>query len=271
MGVFRVVNENMANAARVHILEKGLDPRKYVMAAFGGAGPVHAFQVARLLHLPRLIIPLAAGVASALGFLVSPIASESLFSYVRPLDEMDWERVNRLLSEKEEEAIRFLVQNGLDASEIQVRRVVDMRYSGQGHEISVRLPPGLLGPSSLEAIQAGFDAEYTLRYQRTSSGLPMETVTWRIVASGPEPHFVPRQTVQMGEGPAKKGERGVFFPGGGGVQRVPVFNRYRLSPGTSMPGPAIIEEKESTAVIGMGSHIHVDGFGNLIIDLLYDE
>ncbi|MEY4106645.1 MAG: hypothetical protein RL181_987 [Bacteroidota bacterium] len=271
MGVFRVVNENMANAARVHILEKGLDPRKYVMAAFGGAGPVHAFQVARLLHLPRLIIPLAAGVASALGFLVSPIASESLFSYVRPLDEMDWERVNRLLSEKEEEAIRFLVQNGLDASEIQVRRVVDMRYSGQGHEISVRVPPGLLGPSSLEAIQAGFDAEYTLRYQRTSSGLPMETVTWRIVASGPEPHFVPRQTVQMGEGPAKKGERGVFFPGGVGLQRVPVFNRYRLSPGTSMPGPAIIEEKESTAVIGMGSHIHVDGFGNLIIDLLYDE
>lgn len=271
MGVFRVVNENMANAARVHILEKGLDPRKYAMIAFGGAGPVHAFEVARLLRLPRLIVPLAAGVASALGFLVSPVARESLFSYVEELEGMDWERVNRFLAEKEGESFRFLKQNGLDASEILIRRVADMRYSGQGHEISVRIPSGVLGPASVSAIEAGFDAEYTLRYQRTSSGLPRETVTWRTVASGPEPHFVPRPAARAESGPSKKGERGVFFPGEQGQRVVPVFDRYLLPPGTSLSGPAIIEEKESTTVAGPGSQIHVDAFGNLIIDLFYDE
>jgi N-methylhydantoinase A len=271
MGVFRVVNENMANAARVHILEKGLDPRKYAMIAFGGAGPVHAFEVARLLRLPRLIVPLAAGVASALGFLVSPVARESLFSYVQELEGMDWDRVNRFLAEKEGESIRFLKQNGLDASEIFIRRVADMRYSGQGHEISVRVPSGVLGPASVLAIEAGFDAEYTLRYQRTSSGLPRETVTWRTVASGPEPHFVPRPAARAESGPSKKGERGVFFPGEQGQRVVPVFDRYLLPPGTSLSGPAIIEEKESTTVAGPGSQIHVDAFGNLIIDLFYDE
>ncbi len=271
MGVFRVVNENMANAARVHILEKGLDPRKYAMIAFGGAGPVHAFEVARLLRLPRLIVPLAAGVASALGFLVSPVARESLFSYVEELEGMDWERVNRFLAEKEGESFRFLKQNGLDASEILIRRVADMRYSGQGHEISVRIPSGVLGPASVSAIEAGFDAEYTLRYQRTSSGLPRETVTWRTVASGPEPHFVPRPAARSESGPSKKGERGVFFPGEQGQRVVPVFDRYLLPPGTSLSGPAIIEEKESTTVAGPGSQIHVDAFGNLIIDLFYDE
>ncbi|MFM8361788.1 MAG: hydantoinase/oxoprolinase family protein [Haliscomenobacter sp.] len=271
MGVFRVVNENMANAARVHILEKGLDPRVYAMIAFGGAGPVHAFQVARLLRLPRLIVPVAAGVASALGFLVSPVARESLFSYVQELEGMDWERVNRFLAEKEGESIRFLKQNGLDASEIVIRRVADMRYSGQGHEISVRVPSGVLGPVSVSAIEAGFDAEYTLRYQRTSAGLPRETVTWRTVASGPEPHFFPRQATPGVGGPPKKGERGVFFPGEQGQRLVPVFDRYLLPPGTSLSGPAIIEEKESTTVAGPGSRIHVDAFGNLIIDLFYDE
>ena len=271
MGVFRVVNENMANAARVHILEKGLDPRRYAMIAFGGAGPVHAFQVARLLRLPRLIVPVAAGVASALGFLVSPIACEFLFSNVQELEQMDWERVNHFLSTKEQEAMLFLDRNGVEIRETKVRRMAEMRYSGQGHEISVQVPEGVLGPHAVGAISANFDAEYRLRYQRGIAEVPKETVTWRTVVSGPEPQFLPRQTETGRTGPAQKGERSVWFPGEKGPRLVPVFDRYALAPGTEIQGPAIVEEKESTTVAGPDSILHVDPFRNLVIDMHYDE
>lgn len=271
MGVFRVVNENMANAARVHILEKGLDPRKYTMIAFGGAGPVHAFQVARLLRLPRLIIPVAAGVASALGFLVSPVASEFLFSYVHDLDQMDWARVNRFLEEKEAEGMDFLAKNGVEPAQARVHRVADMRYAGQGHEIAVQIPNGTLGEEALEEIIANFNAAYALRYNRSIAGVPIETVTWRTVVSGPEPHFFPRQLLAEGDGLAQKGTRSIYFPGGDGSCNVPVFDRYQLSPGTELKGPAIVEEKESTTVVGPDSRLRVDAFRNLIIDLTYPE
>ncbi len=97
-GIHRIVNENMANAARVHIIEKGLDPRFFSMLAFGGAGPVHAFHTARLMNAPQLIIPAGAGVLSALGFLVSPVAKEEIFSYISVLENLDWERVNEMIS-----------------------------------------------------------------------------------------------------------------------------------------------------------------------------
>jgi N-methylhydantoinase A len=271
MGVFRIVNENMANAARVHILEKGLDPRKYTMIAFGGAGPVHAFQVARLLRLPRLIIPVAAGVASALGFLVSPVASEFLFSYVHDLDQMDWARVNRFLEEKEAEGMDFLAKNGVEPAQARVYRVADMRYAGQGHEIAVQIPGGTLGENALKEIKANFNAAYALRYNRGIADIPMETVTWRTVVSGPEPHFFPRQVISESNGVVQKGTRSIYFPGGDGPCNVPVFDRYQLSPGTELMGPAIVEEKESTTVVGLDSRLRVDAFRNLIIDLSYPE
>ena len=271
MGVFRIVNENMANAARVHILEKGLDPRKYTMIAFGGAGPVHAFQVARLLRLPRLIVPVAAGVASALGFLVSPVASEYLFSYVQELDKMDWARVNHFLEEKEAAGRDFLAKNGVEPAQARVHRVADMRYAGQGHEIAVQIPGGTLGAESLAGIVANFNAAYALRYNRGIADITMETVTWRTVVSGPEPHFFPRQVLAEGDGVVEKGIRSIYFPGGDGPCTVPVFDRYQLSPGTELMGPAIVEEKESTTVVGPDSRLRVDAFRNLIIDLTYPE
>jgi N-methylhydantoinase A/oxoprolinase/acetone carboxylase beta subunit len=160
-GIHRIVNENMANAARVHILEKGLDPRSFSMLAFGGAGPVHAFHVARLMHAPQLIIPGGAGVLSALGFLVSPVASEELTSLVCRLDAMDWKKVNRSLSEMETRAAGFVQGAGIDAGSLRVTRMADMRYSGQGHEITVAIPGGILSEASLPAIEAAFNAGHS--------------------------------------------------------------------------------------------------------------
>lgn len=269
MGVHRIVNENMANAARVHILEKGRDPRGYTMLAFGGAGPVHAFQVARLLNSPQLIIPVGAGVVSALGFLVSPVASEQIRSRICPVEETDWDELNAMLEEMEAEGIAFLEKSGFKREEAQITRIADMRYTGQGHEISVRMPNGKLSAESIPEIHRRFTAEYRLRYGRSIDDIGMETVTWRVAVSAPAPQIQPRQVIDTTDGRAIKGERTVYFSEGGKitVQRCPVYARYLIRPGDRFPGPAVIEETESTTIVGSNSTISMDSCRNIVIDL----
>jgi N-methylhydantoinase A len=272
LGIHRVVNENMANAARVHILEKGFDPRRFTMLAFGGAGPVHAFQVARLLRAPRLIIPVGAGVTSALGFLVSPVASEQIASWVCPLDGMDWDKLNEMLENMEREGIHFLETAGIHRAKALVSRLADMRYLGQGHEICVPIPNGRLEARALPLIVENFKREYRLRYGRDIARMPIESVTWRVVVCGPNPELAPRrQGDEVNDGlEALLGHRSVFFPETDGrTVNCPVYQRYRLRPGDRIEGPAIIEERESTAVIGPNSRVSLDEHNNLVVDLYY--
>jgi N-methylhydantoinase A len=264
-GIHRIVNENMANAARVHILEKGLDPRGFGMLAFGGAGPVHAFQVARLMHAPRLVIPAGAGVLSALGFLVSPVASEEIASHLCHIQGADWDHVNEMLNTMERKASAFVQASGLDASQLSVRRVADMRYGGQGHEINVRIPAGALSSDSVPEILANFSEEYRLRYGRIISGMPVEAVTWRVLVSGPVPLHQARERRSETGAHVLKGTRPVWF--GSGWTQVPVYDRYAIPPGMELPGPCIIEETESTTVVGPDSRVRVDDSLNIIIEL----
>jgi N-methylhydantoinase A len=268
MGIHRIVNENMANAARVHILEKGHDPRFYSMMAFGGAGPVHAFQTARLLNSPQLIIPVGAGVVSALGFLVSPIASEQIRSYVSPIGDIDWEYLNEKLTEMEKEGFVFLKNAGIDRSEGTISRIADMRYSGQGHEISVEIPNGFLDEKSLKIIEENFQKEYTIRYGRIIEDIGIEAVTWRVVVSGKSPEIIPNQVIKTEGHDALKGYRSIFLMGEKNYSDVPVYSRYDLKPNVTFEGPAVIEEMESTVIIGRNSAIRIDEFKNIIIDLL---
>jgi N-methylhydantoinase A len=270
IGVHRIVNENMANAARVHIIEKGLDPRNYSMMAFGGAGPIHAFQVARLLGSPRLIIPVGAGVVSALGFLVSPIASEQIRSYVSGLEQIDWEILNTLLVEMEEEGIAFLIEAGQDPSTAIVSRVVDMRYSGQGHEISVPVPNGNLNYESISVIEDNFIKEYSQKYGRTIDDIGLEAVTWRVVVSGLSPQVIPEQVVSIAKNDLMivKENREILLPNETDFVSVPVYNRYLLEKGFEFVGPCIIEEMESTIVVGRNSSVVVDELKNIVIELL---
>lgn len=270
MGIHRIVNENMANAARVHILEKGLDPRRYGMIAFGGAGPVHSFGVARLLRSPQMIIPVGAGVTSALGFLVSPIASEQITSYVCRLGEMDWDRANSMIEKMEKEGVKFLKRAGISKKDAIIQRVADMRYSGQGHEITITMPNGKLSAESVVEIEKRFIAEYELRYNRSITGVEMETVTWRVIVSGPTPEMIPNQVHQKSKGEAYKGTRPVFFPDLGVTSiDCPVYDRYFLQPNESFDGPAIIEEMESTSVIGPNCTITVDKYRNILVKMKY--
>ncbi len=269
MGIHKIVNENMANAARVHILEKGMDPRHFNMIGFGGAGPVHAFGVAKLLHVNRLIIPVGAGVTSALGFLVSPVASEKIQSHIAQLNHLDWNAVNDFLGDMEKEGYEFLEQSGISDNKASVQRIVDMRYSGQGHEITIQLPQGKLDKNCLPEIEKRFIKEYEFRYNRSIEGIPLEMVTWRVIVQGPTPQMQVKQFSKTGNTTdSYKGTRKVFFEETGYLD-CPVYDRYALKPNEKFDGPAIIEETESTTVIGVNSTIQVDTHKNIIIDLQY--
>jgi N-methylhydantoinase A len=267
LGIYRIVNENMANAARVHILEKGLDPRHYSMIAFGGAGPVHAFNVARLVGSPKMLIPVGAGVASALGFLVSPVASEEMTSYVTKLNAANWSHINQFLTKMEAKGFDFLDRAFVDRTTASVERVAEMRYAGQGHEITVTLPNGVLSADSLMEIERRFKAEYELRYQRSIENVPMEAVTWRVVVSGVSPDIEPSQSVQSIGTEYFKGTRKVWFPNQKAALDCPVYDRYALPVGQQFDGPAIIEEMESTTVVGLDSTFVMDGHRDILVTL----
>jgi N-methylhydantoinase A len=266
-GIHRIVNENMANAARVHIIEKGLDPRFFSMLAFGGAGPVHAFHVARLMNAPQLIIPAGAGVLSALGFLVSPVAKEEIFSYISILENLDWQRVNKMISTLTQKGKQFVMNAGIDPKDIQVNVTCDMRYAGQGHDIHVKMPNGILGKASMDEIIGNFKKEYSTRYGRIIEGIPVEAITWRILVKGPSPRFIPKQAGIESGATALKGSRNVFW--GQDFVNTPVYERYALTSDMVLKGPCIIEEYESTTVVGQNAIVRVDEFKNIIIEMEY--
>ena len=263
-GVFQIVCENMARAARVHIIEKGQDPRRYPLAAFGGAGPAHAARVARILASPEVIIPRVSGVASALGFLVAPTSFQ--FSRSRPgeVGELDWNSVRELYAELEEEAHRVLGEAGVERSEVRLERSADMRFKGQFHELNIPVPDGEIGGAMGETLNKRFKESYAALYHATLPGYRPMVINWRLRAAGPEPRLH-LNGLEGATGEAMKGERQAYFPERGGWTTVPVYDRYRLTQKTRLTGPLIVEERESTTVVGVGDELTVDTFGNLRI------
>src|SRR5919198_2422484 len=203
-GIHQVVNENMANAARAHLGERGMDPRRLPLFAFGGAGPVHGYRVAEILRLPRLIAPFGAGVGSTFGLLVAPLSFDFVRSAYSRLDDVDWDVANGLLDEMAEEGREVLKASGLSADAITFRRTADLRYVGQGHEVSVPLPVGRLLEGSLPEIVRAFDERYQTLYGRKGPEVPLEVINWRIVASGPKPTLAPK----LGGAPRSAGGAG---------------------------------------------------------------
>lgn len=266
-GIHSIVNENMASATRMYIAEKGRDPRRYALVASGGAGPVHAYGMAKLLKISRVICPLGAGVLSALGFLVAAPGTDSVRSYVSRLENLDWDRLNRLFRDMEEEAMAQIVEAGADPATVTMRRRADMRYSGQGFEIDVPVPDGEMDGSAANVMRQSFLDKYQELFGRQIGDLPIEALTWRIFASGPTPNVeLNFAGQQIDEEPSDKGERQVYFPETG-YATCKIYNRYALKPGDSFRGPAVIEERESTAVAGPDTTVSIDKYLNLVIDI----
>ena len=267
IGIHNVVNENMAAATRMHLAEKGRDPRRYQMIAFGGAGPVHAYRLAQLLKLNRLIVPLGAGVTSALGFLVAAPAIDFVRSYVSRLEQLDWGHLNTLFAEMESEAIALLVDAGARPDEITLTRTADMRHIGQGFEIPVEIPGGTLRDNSLTGVREAFFDSYHQLFERTVRDVPVEAMSWRLAATAPVPNISLNFSGQtLGAGEKLKGTRQVYFPETGFTD-CSVYDRYALRAGDALEGPAVIEERESTTVIGPGGTVTVDSYLNLICEL----
>ncbi|MBV9599126.1 MAG: hydantoinase/oxoprolinase family protein [Chloroflexi bacterium] len=266
-GIHQLVNEGMASAARVHAIERGKDPRSLPLFAFGGAGPGHGFGVARVLHSPRLIVPFGAGVTSAFGFLTAPLEFDFVRSFVAQLDAVDWQHVNAILDDMTAQGEAILARSEVDPVERQYTRQADVRYAGQGHEIRIDLPVGRLGPESLEGIRETFESVYRGLFGRTGPDVPLEAVSWRLIASGPRPSVKLNTPPTSAAIDARKGERLVYFPEWEEHRPVPVYDRYVLAPGSALDGPAIIEERESTTVVGPGAHVEIDATRNLSVEL----
>jgi len=271
-GIHRVVNENMAAAARVHGIERGRDLRAYPLFAFGGAGPVHAWHVGRILKVPRILVPFGAGAMSAYGLLAAPLAFDFVRTAPQRLDAADWTQINGLFGEMEREGRRILRGAEVPDGDVRIRRTAEMRYAGQGHEVEVGLPQGALDDGSLAVITASFETAYRALYSRTPLGVPIEALNWRAVVSGPVPEISvsgPKSGAAQTRGAAAsapKGTRKAYFPEAKGYVDTPVFDRYALTPGAVLAGPAIIEERESTTVAGPGARVTVDTRLTLVME-----
>jgi N-methylhydantoinase A len=258
-GIHRVVNESMAAAARIHGIERGRDLRAYPLFAFGGAGPVHCWQVARILRVPRILLPFGAGAMSAWGLLAAPLAFDFVRTTRAQLDQADWDILNRLFAEMEDEGRELLARAGVAPETARVTRIAEMRYVGQGHEVEATMPAGRLSAFSLPTITASFEEAYRALYHRLPQGVPIEALNWRTTISGPPPPlaFGGAGGSRVGVTALKTTRRAWFAEAAGWVD-TPVYDRYALTPGAVFEGPAIVEERESTAVIGPGARCRVD-------------
>ncbi len=263
-GIHQLANESMASAARIHAIERGKNVESFPIFAFGGAGPVHAFGVARILRSPQVIFPLGAGVMSAIGFLTAPLALDSVRSLPGDLDGIDWGEVQARIAEMQAESLAVLSRT-IPADQVRFRRFADLRYRKQGYEIRVPLPDGILDASRLAEVRTAFEAAYVALYGHTMPRTPIEAVSWRVVAHGPKPELMLPKAA--GGGSLRKGERDIYLPDERRYGRVPVFDRYALPAGWAFDGPAVIEERESTVVVNGRARITADDIGNLVVDL----
>jgi N-methylhydantoinase A len=254
----------MANAARVHAIERGKDPRAYPLFAFGGAGPVHGYRVARALGVPSFIAPLGAGATSAFGFLCAPLSFDFVRSLYGRLHELDWSGANEALEEMEEEGRDLLRASGVADGDVMVRRLCEMRYVGQGHEVTVELPDGNLGPDDADRLTSVYRKEYRRLYSREGPDVPLEAITWRLEVSSPRPR-IQLDGEESDPGEARKGEREIYVPEEEGFLAVPVYDRYLLGTSATFEGPAVVEERESTVVIGPESRAEIDAARNLVV------
>ena len=255
-GIHDMVNENMAAAARIHIAENGHDPREFTLVATGGAGPVHAAEVARKLRIPRLLVPIAAGAGSCLGMLAAPARVDRAWSNPQLLAEIDWSQVAQNLERLRAEAQAELDTAG--ASAVDWRLGADMRYFGQGAEVPVALAYAPVTPETGAAILRLFEEQYRKLYGRTVPGAKPQVITWRLTGRAQaRGHRFAWGDGRAREGGARPGRREIYRPLAQAYGEVPVLERYSLAPGAALQGPMILEERECTIVVPVKADVEI--------------
>ena len=266
--VHETVNENMAQAATIHALEKARNAGGYAMVPIGGAGPVHACNVAMKMSTTRIVCPLSAGVASAFGFLVSPASFTFVRGGVTALHDLDFGNTRAMLAGMERDGRELLAAAGVEEDSVAVEFLAAMRYLGQGYDVEAPISQTMLEACDRPAIRGAFERAYKMQFGRVEQHMAVEIVSWRVIASGPRPPV--ELAAAGGNSPqeaATKGRRNVYFGPERGFLHVPVYNRYGLSAGDKFEGPCIFEERESTTVVPPQARASVDSGLNLIVDL----
>jgi N-methylhydantoinase A len=261
LGVSEIVDENMANAARVHAIESGKDARGRTLVAFGGAAPLHAARLADKLGLDRVLVPSNAGVGSAVGFLRAPISYEIVRSQLQRLDAFDAETANALLATMREEA-EAIVRRGEPRAKLTETRSALMRYRGQGHEIAVPLAGKIYRKEDAGELTAAFEAAYRRLYSRIIPGIEVELLSWVVLMSGPAPvaeDAPPALPAAIAATPVR--HRPVLDPEIAEFVEVAIYERAALLPGATLHGPAVIVEDETSTVVGRNFDAQINAFG----------
>ena len=267
-GIHETVTGNMAQAAAVHAIEKGLNISRFSLVPIGGAGPVHACNMARKMGVEKLICPAGAGVASAIGMLGSPISFEIAKTNLARLDSVNWPSIHKMIHDMSDRGRALIRDAGIGEETVTVQYSAMMRYVGQGYEVEVPIEEITVKNGDVTAVAECFAESYQRRFGRTEK-MPPETVTWRVVVSGPRPPLI--EAVRHSTGKAAKElveakHRPVWFGDRVGFVDTPVYARTPLRSGTSIEGPAVIEETESTLIIPPDFRGTMDTALNLIVE-----
>ncbi len=255
-GVLKVANAAMERAIRVISVERGHDPRRFALVAFGGAGPMHACDLARGMSIPTVIVPENAGVLSALGLLLADVAKDFSQTVLLEAEDVSPERLDSLFAPMEARAVDVLRAEGFAHERIGLRRLLDIRYVGQSYEVTV--------PAAGDFTNA-FHAEHFRLYGHSNASRPVEVVNVRLAARGKvePPEFVCYEETGEDSGHAVRERKTAVFDGR--KLKTPVYYRPMLRPGNKFPGPAIVVETSATTVVPPDFEASVDGYGNLIL------
>ncbi|HEY1854335.1 MAG TPA: hydantoinase/oxoprolinase family protein [Solirubrobacterales bacterium] len=265
--IARIVNENMAAALRTKTIERGLDPRQFLLCAFGGAGPLQAAEVARILEIPEVLIPPNPGVTSAAGLLTSDLRYDLGQSYLRPLSEVDPAHAQAAFEEQEASLRQRLRADGRPEDAIRLDRSADTRYKGQSYELRLPVPAGALDGAALAALREGFHASHEEEFGHAFTALEVELVTIRVTASGALPHLQPSRASAREVAPRDQAE--VHFEAAGGVRAIatPVLEREGMRLDEELAGPAILVQGDSTTLVPPDATVTRTTTDNLLLRL----
>ena len=267
LGIVEIANSAMVGALRRVSVQRGYDPREFVLVAFGGAGPVHANRLAAELEMPTVLVPMSPGTTSAMGLLVTDIKHDYSVALIQRADQIDLGVANQQFQRMKSEGHTALSREGVTDEATRFIKQADMRYVGQSYELTVPLQEKDLDAAALDEILAQFHQEHERSYGFKAEEEPAEFVALRLSAVGviPKPQLRKIGRADDTTTNALKETRPVYFAETAGRVDCPIFDRYKLSSGDEISGPAIIEEVDSTTVIHPGYRATVDEFGDLFL------
>lgn len=265
--IIRIVNENMAAAVRTKTIERGLDPREFLLTAFGGGGPAQAAELARILEIPDVLIPPHPGVTSATGLLTSDLRYDAGRSFLRALSDVDPADAEAIFAQQETALREQLYHDGRTDDDITLERAADLRYQGQGYELKVPVSDTKVSAETLTGLRSAFDAQHEEEFGHAFPGLELELVTLRVTAIGALPHISQVTAGEAAAGGYEERTAEVWFEMDGRTQGIPtrIVERSRLPVGETLGGPAVIVQLDSTTVVPPGATVRRDDIDNLLI------